>query len=49
MRQLNDDTFNILTSFNCQTHESYGAITGQYLVFWDNEYKKYSSYEIFYK
>ncbi|CAD8172214.1 unnamed protein product [Paramecium pentaurelia] len=51
IRQLNDGTFKILAQLNCQTHESYGTMTNnaQYLVFWDNKYEKYSSYEILYK
>ncbi|CAD8175712.1 unnamed protein product [Paramecium pentaurelia] len=51
IRQLNDGTFNILESLNCQTRETYGTMTnnGQYLVFWDNKFEKYSSYEILYK
>ncbi|CAK80503.1 unnamed protein product (macronuclear) [Paramecium tetraurelia] len=51
IRQLNNSTFHIIASLNCETKESYGTMTnnGQYLVFWDNKYKKYSSYEIQYK
>ncbi|CAD8198810.1 unnamed protein product [Paramecium pentaurelia] len=48
MRELNDGIFNIIASFNCQTDEIFGTMTnnGQYLVFWDEKYKKYQSYEI---
>ncbi|CAD8191338.1 unnamed protein product [Paramecium pentaurelia] len=51
IRQLNDGKFKILASINCQDKESYGTMTnnGQYLVFWDNKSKKYSSYEILYQ
>ncbi|CAD8187646.1 unnamed protein product [Paramecium octaurelia] len=51
IRQLNDGTFNIVASLNSQTRETYGTLTnnGQYLVFWDNKFEKYSSYEIQYK
>ncbi|CAD8205199.1 unnamed protein product [Paramecium octaurelia] len=51
IRQLNDDTFNIVASLKFLTTEIYGTMTnnGQYLVVWDNKFKKYSSYEIFYK
>ncbi|CAD8175716.1 unnamed protein product [Paramecium pentaurelia] len=51
IRQLNDGTFKILESLNCQTRETYGTMTnnGQYLVFWDKKFEKYSSYEILYK
>ncbi|CAD8214070.1 unnamed protein product [Paramecium pentaurelia] len=51
IRQLNNDTFNIIVSLNCQNDQIYGTMTnnGQYLVFWDNIYKKYKSYEILHK
>ncbi|CAD8114619.1 unnamed protein product [Paramecium primaurelia] len=51
IRQLKDGTFNICTSLDCQTHKSNGTMTNneQYLVFLDNKYEKYSSYEILYK
>ncbi|CAD8213038.1 unnamed protein product [Paramecium pentaurelia] len=51
IRQLNDGTFNILASLNCQTKDTFGTMTnnGQYLVFFDWSYKKYKSYEILYK
>ncbi|CAD8210554.1 unnamed protein product [Paramecium pentaurelia] len=49
--KLNDGTFNIIASLNCQNNEIYGTMTnnGQYLLFWDNKYEKYQSYEILYK
>ncbi|CAD8117637.1 unnamed protein product [Paramecium primaurelia] len=51
IRQLNNGTFNIIVSLNCSNNEINGTMTnnGQYLVFWDNKYKKYKSYEILHK
>ncbi|CAD8214123.1 unnamed protein product [Paramecium pentaurelia] len=46
--QLNDGTFNIIASLNCQNEKIFGTMTnnGQYLVFWDKKSEKYQSYEI---
>ncbi|CAD8105299.1 unnamed protein product [Paramecium primaurelia] len=46
--EQNDGTFKTMASLNCENHEIYGTMTnnGQYLVFWDNKYEKYQSYEI---
>ncbi|CAD8156474.1 unnamed protein product [Paramecium pentaurelia] len=42
--ELNHGTFNIMASLNCQNDKIFGTMTnnGQYLVFLDNKYKKYS-------
>ncbi|CAD8213628.1 unnamed protein product [Paramecium pentaurelia] len=47
IRQLNDGTFNIIVTLDCQ-NDIYGTMSnnGQYLVFWDYKYKKYQSHEI---
>ncbi|CAD8118863.1 unnamed protein product [Paramecium sonneborni] len=48
IRELNDGTFIIIASLDCQIQQTFGTMTmnGQYLVVWDFKYKKYSSYEI---
>ncbi|CAD8108058.1 unnamed protein product [Paramecium primaurelia] len=48
IRELKDCTFNIMASLHIQNEFIFGTITndGQYLVFWDDKSRKYSSYEI---
>ncbi|CAD8174386.1 unnamed protein product [Paramecium pentaurelia] len=48
IRQLENGKFIIISSVDCGTQHNYGTITndGQYLVFWDQKLKKYSTYQI---
>ncbi|CAD8130572.1 unnamed protein product [Paramecium sonneborni] len=46
--EINDGKFKIVDQLNCDTYDVYGTITnnGQYLVYFDNKKKGYSTYEL---
>ncbi|CAD8129549.1 unnamed protein product [Paramecium sonneborni] len=46
--EINDGKFKIVDQLNCDTYSVYGTITnnGQYLVYWDDKKKGYSTYEL---
>ncbi|CAD8199110.1 unnamed protein product [Paramecium octaurelia] len=48
IRELDNGKFIILSSVDCGTQHNYGTMTndGQYVVFWDQKQKKYSTYQV---
>ncbi|CAK79589.1 unnamed protein product (macronuclear) [Paramecium tetraurelia] len=48
IRQINDGNYKIEDQLNCDTNQIFGNITnnGQYLVYWDDQNKGYSTYEL---